>query len=114
MRTEFYDKNGRRISIRTWSKLIGNLEYKRVDLTILPGGYRVSTVWLGMDHSFIYSRPLVFETMVFPKDSWMGLETDRYETLEEAKKGHKDMVKRWKGLKKPQVKKKKSGLRHIK
>ena len=28
------------------------------------GGYRVSTVWLGLDHSYSGDGPIVFETMV--------------------------------------------------
>ncbi len=33
--------------------------------TILPNGRRVSTILLGIDHSFGMGRPLIFETMVF-------------------------------------------------
>lgn len=54
---------------------------------------RVSTVFLGLDHSFVPDAvPVLFETMVFggPLDQ----EMERYTTREAALVGHKDMVKR--------------------
>lgn len=56
------------------------------------GDVRVSTVFLGLDHSFGSGRPLLFETMVFggPLDQEMA----RYTTWEEAEEGHKIMVDR--------------------
>lgn len=50
----------------------------------------ISTVFLGLDHSFGSGPPLLFETMVFggPLDQ----EMDRYTTWEEAEIGHKVMV----------------------
>lgn len=49
---------------------------------------RVSTVFLGLDHSFgLQDGPILFETMIFggPHDGYQK----RYRTTEEAKKGHK-------------------------
>jgi hypothetical protein len=57
------------------------------------GDVRVSTVFLGLDHSFDpKGPPLLFETMVFggPLDG----EQDRYSTWQEAEKGHAAIVKR--------------------
>lgn len=54
---------------------------------------RVSTVFLGLDHSFgIGAKPVLFETMVFggPLDG----EQERYCTWDEAEEGHKEMLKR--------------------
>ncbi len=53
-------------------------------------GVRVSTVFLGLDHSFGEGLPLLFETMIFkgPHDGWQ----DRYTTWEEAELGHKRIV----------------------
>lgn len=47
---------------------------------------RVSTVFLGLDHSFGDGPPLLFETMIFggPRDGYQ----DRYPTWGEAEKGH--------------------------
>ncbi len=56
------------------------------------GGVIVSTVFLGLDHSFVGGAPVLFETMVFsgPLDG----ETNRYCTWEEAEIGHAAMVRR--------------------
>ncbi len=51
----------------------------------------VSTVWLGMDHSFLsYGPPRIYESLVFggPCDGNM----DRYSTRAEAEAGHERMV----------------------
>lgn len=51
------------------------------------GNVQVSTVFLGLDHSFGTGKPLLFETMIFggKHDGYQ----DRYTTWEEAEKGHK-------------------------
>lgn len=55
------------------------------------GDVRVSTVFLGVNHSYGYGPPLWFETMIF------GGEYDqhqwRYETWFEAETGHKEILK---------------------
>ncbi len=68
-------------------------------------GVSISTVFLGMDHSFGGGTPLLFETMVF------GGEHDgytlRYETMEQAIVGHKittDLVDK-RGFRDKQIKK---------
>ncbi len=79
-----------------WAKLIEDSEYKRVAETTLPDGKWVSTVWLGLDHSFGGDKPLIFETMVFSrKDDENDLDYQRYSTLEEAQKGHEEIVKKY-------------------
>ena len=55
--------------------------------TCLPDGRRVSTVYLGLDHSFGEDPPLLWETMVFPEANVC----ERYETLEQAIQGHKEI-----------------------
>ena len=51
------------------------------------GDVRVSTVFLGLDHSFRdHGPPIVFETMVFVGDEAVGQE--RYATWAEAEEGH--------------------------
>lgn len=62
------------------------------------GNVRVSTVFLGIDHSFDWyfedkdrvSKPVVFETMVF--GGKLDQEQDRYSTYDEAERGHKEML----------------------
>jgi hypothetical protein len=51
---------------------------------------RVSTVFLGLDHSFWDGPPILFETMVFINGS--GDEMERYSTWDEAVRGHENMV----------------------
>jgi hypothetical protein len=50
------------------------------------GDVRVSTVFLGLDHSFGVGRPLLFETMAFVGHDSIGQE--RYSTWAEAEEGH--------------------------
>lgn len=52
----------------------------------------VSTVFLGLDHSWGYGQPVLFETLVFggPLNNLM----DRYCTFDEAVAGHEAMLKR--------------------
>lgn len=54
------------------------------------GDIRVSTVFLGIDHSFRGGKPLLFETMIFggPRDG----ETYRYSTWAEAEAGHRKLI----------------------
>ena len=55
------------------------------------GNRRVSTVFLGMDHSFNGSHAL-FETMIFPQDSWREEYCERCSTYEEAEAMHAKAV----------------------
>lgn len=96
-----------------WAKDFENFELRRIGHDKLENGLEISTVWLGLDHSFGGSgRPLIFETMVFvPQHREVGFlgrklifdreefNMQRYSTLEEARLGHKMMVKRCKSLK---------------
>lgn len=65
----------------TGDRIIGRDEFKIDDQTI-----KVSTVFLGLNHSFTPSYELWFETMIFGgiNDGWQ----DRYSTREQALIGH--------------------------
>jgi hypothetical protein len=66
----------------------------------LSGGVLVSTVFLGLDHSFGgVGPPILFETMIFggEHDGYM----DRYRTREEALAGHAKALRIAKGDEKP-------------
>lgn len=52
---------------------------------------RVSTVFLGLDHSYGDGPPILFETMVFIGGNGGG-EQERYCTWAEAEEGHANMV----------------------
>lgn len=96
--SDFYDKQGKPIELMEWGELMQDMEYKRVGLTEdLKDGVYVSTVWIGMDHSFVKGPPLIFESRAF-KD--VGVESrerdlDRYATLAEAEDGHRRMVAKY-------------------
>ena len=70
------------------------MDYKKVAVTAIGERVRVSTVWLGLDHSFglTSKTPIIFETLVFggPFDGDM----ERYSTEEEALRGHQAMVEK--------------------
>jgi len=51
------------------------------------GDVRISTVFLGLNHSWGDAPPLWFETMIFGGEH--NDYTDRYETWEQAEAGHK-------------------------
>lgn len=68
---------------------------RHVALTVVNRRRRivVSTVFLGINHSFFgRSRPLWFETMVFGTS--IDGEQERYETWDEAELGHAKMLRR--------------------
>ena len=69
-----------------WGKALENETARCVDRTE-KNGVLVSTVFLGIDHSFGNGEPLLFETMIFggPHDQF----TDRYTTRADAQAGHK-------------------------
>ena len=66
-----------------------NLQGRRVARDII-GKTKVSTVFLGLDHSFGGGPPVLFETMIFggehDEDMW------RYNTWEQAETGHAKAV----------------------
>ena len=77
-----------------WAAWWGNRENRVIARTELPGGILVSTIFLGLDHSFGFSKvPILYETMIFggPFDAREYL--TRYATREEAIEGHKRAVK---------------------
>jgi hypothetical protein len=99
----YYDKDGVKIDLMTWAKLLEDGDYKIIKQDKLPDGKMVSTVWLGLDQSYADGPILIFETMVFGpkkekiifgKKHMLGdeLDIDRYSTLREAKIGHERML----------------------
>lgn len=90
-----FDPDGNPISLRQWAEM--RETHKRVARTMLDTCW-VSTVYVGIDMGFGFgARPLIYETMVFPKDSWEEMEMARYATREEAMKGHHRMVSKYAG-----------------
>lgn len=95
----YYDRQGKPLTDDEWSTQFRSQEAKRVAETTLPDGTWISTVWLGLDHSFGAGPPLIFETMVFEKGCASvpdrDNDMDRYSTEQEALDGHKRMVEKW-------------------
>lgn len=83
------DKKPERVDLMTWARWFENGKQRIVAKTKV-GDVSVSTVFLGIDHSFDGGRPLLFETMIFggEHDQYQ----DRYSTYEEAEEGHKKAV----------------------
>ena len=73
----------------TWARWFETAN-RIVKQTPIADDIRVSTVFLGLDHSWGKGAPLLFETMCFggPLDEAQ----DRYSTWQEAEEGHKAMI----------------------
>jgi len=104
----YYNHEGEVISLDEWSALISLPEYKIVardqvfvrdahsqidyeeGTARMRGVVSISTVWLGLDHSWWGGPPIIFETMIFggahDEAQW------RYATHLEAIQGHADAV----------------------
>lgn len=94
--TNKYDKKGRPLTLDQWADLIEDLDYARIKQDWTPNRrYFVSTVWVGL-------MPSIFETMIF--GDRLDLETVRYNTLAEAKAGHKKLFTKYQKLDKANVK----------
>lgn len=69
----------------TWGKWFENAD-NRIVAGDTIAGVRISTVFLGIDHSFGADKPLLFETMVFGGEYDQSQE--RYCTIKQARAGH--------------------------
>lgn len=74
-----------------WYELAARTGLLRIAETLV-GEYRVSTVFLGLDHNFGGGPPLLFETMTFALGE--SGEQWRYTTQEQALAGHLALVQR--------------------
>lgn len=87
----YYDIDGSEITIEDFTALFMDPEYRRIAQTYV-GQALVSTVWLGINHSWDDGRPLIFETMIFPGNTTGEELSWRYPTLERAIAGHHHQV----------------------
>lgn len=83
-------KNVKEASLIEWAAWYEKAK-RHVSLNKLKDGTKISTVFLGLDHSFDGGPPLLFETMIFggKHDGYC----ERYTTWEEAEEGHKEALK---------------------
>lgn len=92
----YYDRQGKEITAEDFSRL-HTPEYATVCRTE-SNGWLISTVWLGIDHNFGGSPPLIFETMVFRPSGDGSTSLDdvycrRHYTEEQAMDGHISAMK---------------------
>ncbi len=92
-----YDREGNPIGTVEFAELFEDKDYQHVKSQVVHG-FKVSTVWLGTDHSFGTSwsttkdkpEPIIFETMIFGGDQvapWDEYQA-RYSTERDALVGH--------------------------
>lgn len=100
----YYNREGQEIDHDEWLKLWRDKLYRVIAQTEVEGVW-VSTVWLGLNHSFSPAGPkLIFETMIFGPDVETAEVGDlkaeareekaqyRYSTEAEAKADHMELV----------------------
>jgi len=86
-----------------WSEFGFRKDYKQEERVVKQEkieycgkGFYVSTIDLGLDHSFGGTTPLYFETMIFATENgqvnYPDLYCDRYETRDEAAIGHAAVI----------------------
>lgn len=65
----------------------------RFHLIDIIGGYRISTVDIGVDMSFGSGKPIYYETMIFndKNDTTIGY-MERYSTEKQARLGHQEAI----------------------
>lgn len=83
---------GQPCGLKEWSEELGNETLHRVELSTWPDGTFVSTVFLGLDHSFGGGAPVLWETMCFGPRSGASDAFEpqwRYRTEAEARVGHR-------------------------
>lgn len=96
-----------------WAQDISDFSKKLVKQERV-GRFWISTVWLGLDHSFGYGEPKIFESMVFDKrrrrghkrifkffgkkhkDIGIEMAQERYSTLDDALAGHGELCRKFK------------------
>ncbi len=82
-------KEAKTADLMEWARWFETAD-RQVAKTAVSDEVNVSTVFLGLDHSFGTGPPLLFETMIF------GVEhdqyQDRYETWGQAETGHEKAV----------------------
>lgn len=90
----YFNRAGEQLTLMEWAHLreTSGMEYLRVAHTMFAEAVEVSTVWLGLDHSFTgQGPPLIFETMIFGH-TLLDAQLWRYTTEDEARAGHEEVV----------------------
>ena len=91
IRPHYYDRSGQPVAdVIEWARMFEAADRRVGDDTVVCGdeSVRVSTVFLGLDRSFGYGPPLIFETMVFGGPPQIDQWQRRYTTEVGARRGH--------------------------
>lgn len=99
MGPRYYDRLGNRLTSEQWVLLYDQMEYRRIRCTDV-GGYRVSTLWMGIDHKFIEAgAPVIFCTTLLVQPThatphWTRMEayTTHYTLERFAREGHEAIL----------------------
>lgn len=84
------DGNVREAELMEWAMWFEDADNRRVAYTKFDDGTEVSTVFLGLDHSFGDGPPVLWETMAFgPRANDIQ---ERYTSREDAQAGHDRIV----------------------
>lgn len=75
-----------------WESFIRDTSKRVVSKTTTKDNHYVSTVFLGLDHSWVEGVVLLFETMIFSEDKDVDEYQERYSTWQEAEEGHDKIV----------------------
>ncbi len=91
---EYYDKQGKSITLLDWGMKMENTAYKTVGI-FKRGGLHISTIWLGIDYRFGIKKgqPVIFESV--GRKYGRRLFQYRWTTLDEAVDGHRSLVKKY-------------------
>ena len=95
MSTDYYGPDGQPMTMEEWAAARSRDDdslWQKHHLVTKTDSAEVSTVWLGMDHSWGDGPPLIFESLVF--GGALADEMDRYSTWREAQNGHAALVDR--------------------
>lgn len=82
-------KTPKKVSLMEWARWYEKANRHAGKTTI--GEVTVSTVFLGLDHSWDGKIPILFETMIFGDDKFEDYQ-ERYSTWDEAIEGHNKAV----------------------
>lgn len=88
------DKNNNPVEVEDvieWARSFDR-ETRVVKKTTTSHNHFVSTVFLGLDHSWVEGVVHLFETMIFSEDKDVDEYQERYSTWQEAEEGHDKIV----------------------
>lgn len=84
-----YEGKYREISIEEFVEI--DKKYGRHLGDDVINGHHISTVWLGLDYNYGGDVPVIYETMVFFKDSGEDYQC-RYSFFKDALRGHENII----------------------